>query len=175
MMAASVDAVEVAVTGKSWMGRRTGSISSMMQEALTGAHDEIQITAYSISENAQDFLDALEKILLKGIRVLLVVNRLQGQPDFVKEKLYELNDRFRQELVLKDFAPKSMSEDLHAKLIVIDHTTALVGSANLTWKGMILNHEIMVRISGRKAWEIGNLVDRLAASRETKTVSKRNR
>jgi phosphatidylserine/phosphatidylglycerophosphate/cardiolipin synthase-like enzyme len=166
------DSFDVAVTGKCWMGERVGSISTMVQEALSKAQNEILITAYSISENAHDFLDALEKILIRGIRVLLIINRFQKQPNFVRKKLLELNERFKKELILKDFNPKNESEDLHAKLLVIDHTVALIGSANITWKGMILNHEIMVKVTGRSGWQIGNLIDKLSRSTDTKLIQK---
>jgi phosphatidylserine/phosphatidylglycerophosphate/cardiolipin synthase-like enzyme len=166
------DSFDVSVTGKCWMGERIGSISAMVQEALSKAQNEIQITAYSISDNAIDFFYVLEKILSRRIRVLLIVNRFQNQSYFVKKKLLELNNRFKKELILKDFAPVNEAEDLHAKLVVIDHTVALIGSANLTWKGMILNHEIMVKVTGRSGWQIGNLIDKLSHSKDTKLIQK---
>ena len=165
------DSFEIAVTGKSWMGKGTGSISTMIGDSLEKASDEIQIASYAITENSIDLLDLLTALLAREIRIMLVVNRLDKQPPKVRKKLLEMNKTF-DNFILKDFVPASTSEDLHAKLIVIDRSLALVGSANLTWKGMVLNHEIMVRISGEGAGQIAKLVDRLARSSDARTVSK---
>jgi len=166
--------IQVAVTGKSWMGKGVGSIWTMIEDSMSKATDEILIAAYSISENSMELVDLIEEALVKGIRVLLVINRLNGQPDIIRERLFKLNNRFK-EFILKDFSPENTSEDLHAKLIIIDHSVALVGSANLTWKGMVLNHELMVRLTGKPAGNVGRLVDRLSASDDAKTVRKRPR
>lgn len=92
-----------------------------------------------------------------------LINRFSSQPESVQERLLKLADKYRN-LVLRDFNPDDNREDLHAKLIVIDHSTALVGSANLTWKGMVMNHELMVKLSGKSANAIGELLDRLSKS-----------
>ena len=165
--------IDIAVTGRTWLGKGVGSIWTMIEDSISAANDEMLVTAYSISENSMELIDLTEKALLKGIRVTLIVNRFDNQSYAVKEKLRRLNNRFR-EFILKDFSPESTSEDLHAKLIVIDHSVALIGSANLTWKGMVVNHELMVRIKGIHACEIGNLVDRLLASDDAKTIEKRS-
>jgi phosphatidylserine/phosphatidylglycerophosphate/cardiolipin synthase-like enzyme len=165
---------EIAVTGRAWMGKGVGSIWTMIEENVLQATDEILSAAYAISKNSPELFDLIEKVLVKGIRVVLIVNRFGSQPDIVRERLLGLNKRFK-DFILKDFSPQSTSEDLHAKLLVIDHSVALVGSANLTWKGMILNHELMVRISGKSASEIGKLVDRLSASEDTRPMEKTSR
>jgi len=59
---------------------------------------------------------------------------------------------------------------LHAKLIVVDRSIALVGSSNLSWKGLILNHELAVLIEGPTAAKVGNLIDVLAKDTRTKPV-----
>src|SRR5688500_11307159 len=87
MMASVEDFLEIAVTGKSWMGRGTGSISAMIDETVSKASKEIQVAAYSMSENSMDLLDLLETTLARRIRVLLLVNRLQSQPDKVRYRL----------------------------------------------------------------------------------------
>lgn len=60
-----------------------------------------------------------------------------------------------------DFRPEHRFEDLHAKIIVVDREDALVGSANLTWKGLVGNHELAIVISGKTASSIGTLLDKL--------------
>ncbi len=59
------------------------------------------------------------------------------------------------------FCPDRVTEDLHAKVIVVDHNAALVGSANMTWKGLVGNHELAVLVSGEVASRVGMLLDKL--------------
>lgn len=81
-----------------------------------------------------------------------------------------LKKKHKKKFILKDFNPQDRREDLHAKLIIIDHKVALVGSANPTWKGLIVNHELMIRIKVRHASQIGDLVDDLSCYPETRII-----
>jgi len=163
----------IAATGSAWTGKGVRSIWSLIRESFISAKREIIIAAYSLSESP-DFYKILDDCLIRGIRILLIVNRFDFQPAGVKNSLISLGNKYNN-FILKDFNPADRREDLHAKIVVIDHSVALIGSANPTWKGMIMNHEIMVRISGRRAAEIAELVDRLSACFETKAVPVRLR
>lgn len=154
---------EIAVTGNRWMGKGTGSIWTLVREAFSKATNEIQIATYSITESSGEFFDLLDDALARRTRITMIINRFSSQPESVQERLLKLADKYRN-LVLRDFNPDDNREDLHAKLIVIDHSTALVGSANLTWKGMVMNHELMIKLSGKSANAIGELLDRLSKS-----------
>jgi len=50
---------------------------------------------------------------------------------------------------------------MHGKAVVADRTDALVGSANFTGSGLGRNLEIGVHVTGRRAGEICELVERL--------------
>jgi len=54
--------------------------------------------------------------------------------------------------------------DLHAKVIVIDRRLALVGSSNLSRRGLLTNHELALVVEGPAVAEIGRAMDRLLAS-----------
>ena len=56
---------------------------------------------------------------------------------------------------------KSESKYLHAKLVVVDRKTALVGSANISKSALVSNYEIMLKVSGRAATEISLMLDNL--------------
>lgn len=160
-MAAGTE-LEIAVTGTSWIGQGIGSIWSLVRESFSNAINEIQIAAYSLGENPNDLISLLDDVLVRGIRVTIIVNRFSEQHERVRNRLRSLMGKY-QHLIIKDFSPSDRREDLHAKLIVIDHSVALVGSANLTWKGMVMNHELAVRLSGPAAYSIGELLDRISA------------
>lgn len=164
--------LEVAVSGSAWLGKGDISIWTMIEECFGAAAEEISIAAYSVSENSYMIFDLIEKALQKGLRVLILINRLDSQPAVVKSRLILLNDNFLN-LTLLNFEPGNHAEDLHAKLIVIDRSTALLGSANLTWKGLVNNHEIMLRVGGNTAWKIASLLDHLSSNTSAKLVNKK--
>jgi len=143
------------------MGRGVGSVQSVIEELLSRANSEIQIAIYEMTAGAEDFLDRLATCLARGIRVMMIVNRYDDKPAFIREKLKSLAGKFPQFEILK-FQPEIESEDLHAKILVVDRQDALVGSANLTWKGLVGNHELAVAISGPTASKIAELVDKLS-------------
>ncbi|MDG7000298.1 MAG: phospholipase D family protein [Nitrososphaerota archaeon] len=152
---------EIAVTGNSWIGRGIGSIRTMVRESFASASQDIRLAAYSVNENPEELVRLLENQLIRGVRILLVINRFESQPNQAKKQLRELARR-NSNFIIKDFNPRDHREDLHAKLIVIDREIAIVGSANLTWKGLVMNHELMVRLHGKLAEKIAELIDRLA-------------
>ena len=51
---------------------------------------------------------------------------------------------------------------LHAKLTVIDGTTALIGSANISKGAMESNYEIMLKVKGQVAADISEMLSRLS-------------
>jgi phosphatidylserine/phosphatidylglycerophosphate/cardiolipin synthase-like enzyme len=159
---------EVAVTGDFWLGRGLRSIWTLVRDCISKAESEIQIAAYAIGENSDEyeFFELLRGVLARGIRVLMIVNRFSNQRGSVRDALLELAGKYPS-FALKSFNPRDKREDLHAKLIVVDHTIALVGSANLSFKGMVANHEVMVKLSGKTAYSVGELLDRLSANSET--------
>jgi len=159
------DEIQIAVTGDKWMGKGIGSISTLIQETLEKDINEIQIVTYSVSENSTEFFEHLDNLLVRKTKVMMIVNRFSKQPAEVQKILLDLVGNY-DNFILKDFNPEDRREDLHAKLIVIDHSIALVGSANLTWKGMVSNHEIMVKLTGNTASVVGDLVDRLSRNCE---------
>jgi len=169
MTETNINKVKVVVTGLAWMGRGVRSIDSVIEEMLTDASDEIQIAIYKITEGARDFIQLITNCLNRGIRVTLIVNRFVEQPEEIQVVIAQLVRQFLH-FELLEFHPKDRMEDLHAKLIVVDRSKALVGSSNLSWKGLILNHELAVLVEGAAAAKIANLIDTLATDKRTRPV-----
>lgn len=169
MNEASADKVTIVVTGLAWMGRGIRSIDSTIEEMLSNATDEIQIAAYVVTSGAEDFVRLLSKCLTRGVRVTLVVNRFGQQPKKMQNMIMDLLHQFPH-ISLFEFSPNATNEDLHAKIIVVDRTKALIGSSNLSWRGLILNHEIAVMVDGPSAARIGSLVDLLSRDKRTKAI-----
>jgi len=161
--------VGIVVTGLAWMGRGTRSVQSAIENMLTNASDEIQIAAYMITRGAKELLKLIQNSLYRGVRVTLIVNRLATQPKEIQAQIKDMTQQF-QHFILLDFNPKKAEEDLHAKIVVVDRSTALVGSPNLSWRGLVLNHELAVVITGPAAAKIGSLLDALGRDTRTSVV-----
>lgn len=169
MNKANINKVTIVVTGLAWMERGIRSTYSIVEDMLANASDEIQVATYMITEGAMDFIQLLTNCLNKGVRVTLVVNRFSKQPQKIQTAISQLARDFLH-FDLFEFCPKDKMEDLHAKLIVVDRSKALVGSSNLSWKGLIMNHELAVLVEGPVAARIGRLVDALAKDTRTRPV-----
>ena len=165
----SPQALKIAVTGTAWMGGGVGSVQSAIEELLSQADEEILIAIYEITEGANEFLDKVRACLARGIRVTFIINRYDDKPLLIRNKLESLKNLFPYFEVL-NFIPESGSDDLHAKLIVVDRSCALVGSANLTWNGLIGNHELAVVVYGAVASKIAELFDKLSQDRHITRV-----
>ena len=164
------DKVTIAVTGLAWMGQGIRSINSILEETLPQSNDEVQIVAYRITRGATGFLDSITKCLNRGVKVNLIINRFDKQPIETKKRLLRLVSQFNH-FSLFDFSPENVEEDLHAKLIVFDRSKALIGSSNITWRGLVLNHELGVIVEGQSASKIGGLIDSLTRDPRTKKVT----
>ena len=163
--------VTVVVTGLAWMGNGVRSINSLIEEKLPQAQNEIQVVAYRITKGSGEFLDWIVDCLNRGLRVTLVINRLEKQSLLIKNKLLKLVKTYSY-FSLLDFSPENYLEDLHAKIIVIDRSKALIGSSNITWKGLVLNHELGVFIDGPAAAKISSAIDLLGRDQRTKVITR---
>jgi len=156
------DRVRVLVTGTAWLGGGTGAIESELNHLFREARQEVMLSAYAIGSSLDLLFDWLEGALARGVDVKLVVNGLQAQPADVGSRLRGLADAYPH-MHLYDFVPGT-DADLHAKVVVADRKKALVGSSNLSRRGLLTNHELAVLVEGPTAAEIGRVLDRLLAN-----------
>ena len=146
--------VSVVVTGTAWMGSGIGSIESALERLLREAEHEIALTVYAIGSGADLLLDWLEAALARGVQVKLVVNRLRSQPPDVTIRLRQFATMYPH-LLFYDFAPESET-DLHAKVVVVDRRLALVGSSNLSRRGLLSNQTTPCLRAPRTALRAGS-------------------
>ena len=158
------ESIRVVVSGSAWMGSGLGSIESALYRLFAQANDEVIVVAYAISSATTMLFQQLAELLQRGIRVRLLINRFPSQPPGAQQHLRELYQHFSHLLQIISFTPRSDEADLHAKLVVVDRRYALVGSANLSLRGLMDNHELGVVIEGAGAAEIARAVDLLLAS-----------
>jgi cardiolipin synthase len=157
--------VSVAVTGLTWMGSGIGFIETAIEKLFREAREEITLTAYTITGGADILLDWMEVALDRGVLVSIIANRLEGQSAEARTRLRGFASRYPH-FRLCDFARDPVF-DLHAKVIIVDRRTALVGSSNLSRRGLLNNHELAVLGEGLAAADIARAFDLLLAAAVT--------
>jgi cardiolipin synthase len=165
-----LDRVSLAVTGLAWLGSGIPSVEQEMTTLVKGARREIALCAYSITAGALTLLREIRDVVSQGVTATLIVNAFNRQPAdvqmYLRDAARALPDRWK----LLDFAPTSGTAELHAKILAVDRTVALVGSANLSFHGMVSNHEMALVVRGPTAEDIAVRIDRLAQGTSVRTV-----
>ncbi len=151
--------VNVVVTGTEWMGSGVGSIETVIADLFKTVISELHISAYAISNSSDLFFEWLEKALQRGVKVKILINRLDEQPFEVRGRLKNLLIKYPH-FFLYEFK-STENVDLHAKVIAIDHKKALVGSSNLSKRGLITNFEMGLLVEGPVADTITNTLEKL--------------
>ena len=152
--------IQILATGPELVREGLRAIESVMQEIILGASKEIQIVGYVFTPQASQILALVRQAAEKGISVTFVVNNLDSQNEKVKLELLQLRKSYPRVRVV-DFHDKE-GRQLHAKVVVADRRSAVIGSANFSWGGMVANYEIGVLIVGDAAWKLAQVIDRLA-------------
>jgi cardiolipin synthase len=160
--------VEIAATGLAWVGGGVRSIDGVLCDLIRKATETLDLTAYSITDGASRVFDEIENRLVAGVKVRIVIDNL-GDPKkaAARERLADLQTKFPSKFVVWDYPKADQNEmaGLHAKLIIADRRTALIGSANLSFLGLAASHELSVCIEGDAASAIALCFDQLVVSR----------
>lgn len=153
---------QVVVTGLAWMGSGIGSIESAIERIFGEAEHEILITSYSISNASDHILDWLETSLAHGVLIRLIINKIGNQPAAIVDRLVNFSNSYSH-FYLYTFEGDE-EQDLHAKVIVTDRKLGIVGSSNLSRRGLLTNHELAILVEGKAAEQIAAAIDRLLVS-----------
>lgn len=144
---------QVLVTGRLWLGADGArSIGSVLGEIIESAAQEVLIVAYRLTIAVPDFVKAVERALARGCYVRLLLDR--STTDSAEDEYLERLLRHYPTFAVWDFRESTGAYQhcsLHAKMVVVDRSVAIVGSANFSKNGMVENHEMALRVSGRAA------------------------
>lgn len=157
----------ISASGKLWIGADVSKISRTVFDLLSQAKTSIQISAFSLGEKndaTQTFFKIIHEQLSAGRYVQFIVNNFHGPTigKFSKEQINSLKQF--QNFDFFDFCGHDKYGALHAKIIVIDRTIALIGSPNISSNAMNHNYEIMLNIGGDDVAKIANLLDMLTVA-----------
>jgi phosphatidylserine/phosphatidylglycerophosphate/cardiolipin synthase-like enzyme len=164
-LADKTDRVSLAVTGLGWLGAGVPAVERTLTDLLDAAEHEILLTVYSMTPGTGRVWDAIEKALATGIRCTLIANRLHEQHPDLRSLFLGLARKYPTSLRIYTFTGTDDKDALHAKLVIVDRRVALVGSANLTFHGMVSAHELAIVVRGPTVDAIAGRVDLLLRSR----------
>jgi phosphatidylserine/phosphatidylglycerophosphate/cardiolipin synthase-like enzyme len=163
-LADRTDRVSLAVTGLGWLGAGVPAVERTLTDLLDAASHEILLTVYSMTPGTGRVWDAIEKALATGIRCTLIANRLDEQHPDLRALFLELARRHPVTLRIYTFTGADDRDALHAKLVIVDRQVALVGSANLTFHGLVSAHELAIVVRGPTVEQIASRFDLLLRS-----------
>ncbi len=158
------DVVRVVATGIEWLGGGIAAVERTMVDLIAGATREVVLTAYSMTLGSERVWDEIERAIATGIRTTLVIDRHDDQDADARALVSRLASRYAPTLQVYDFVPADDRDGLHAKVLVVDREAALIGSANLSHRGLVSAHELSVVIEGPTAGLIVEQVERLVRS-----------
>jgi phosphatidylserine/phosphatidylglycerophosphate/cardiolipin synthase-like enzyme len=163
-IAERVDKVSIVATGIEWLGGGVAAVERTMTQLVSRAERELILTAYAVTSGSERVWEQIERALETGVRCTLIVDRLTEQRDEVQALLRRLAKGHAAALRTYDFVAADEREGLHAKVLIVDRRVALIGSANLSHRGMVSAHELAVVIEGPTAELMAEQVERLLRS-----------
>ena len=153
--------IKVAVTGPELMIRGTRGFETLLEEIISSAQEEIILFAYLITDAALHITELLKEAIERGVKVSVVVNSDENIDESVKRHFKKIQQRYPHHFRMICFREKT-GANLHAKVVIVDRKRVLIGSANLSWGGMVGNYELGVLIEdGEIAWLIARMADRI--------------
>lgn len=147
--------IKVVASGKKWIGSGIISTSTVIEDLITQSKTSILITSYVLSD--YQIINLIKNSLEKGVTIEL----------FIYES--SLSDKIYKEIMMldKEFIGLSIylspeEEFLHAKVLISDKKEVLIGSANLSNKGLTTNYELGVLIKNPDiAYDIEKVIKKI--------------
>lgn len=159
-------------SGRSWVGFHAIDLAELFFDELKLANKSIQISSFSTGYKSpimEKFFAILEEQLENPpMRISIIINddkKDRTVTPYARKKLKALQNRFPDQFFPQYFEQsvvKNTNKILHAKITVIDGTTALIGSANLSKGALESNYEIMLKISGQAAADMSKMLSFLS-------------
>lgn len=132
-----------------------------IQNLIENAEKSILITSYSMSDYFDEQIDSLIKKIKSGVYVRFFANQIDPHSGY--DKLFKCRSNYLK--IYNYVNTEDSMAALHAKVICVDGTKALITSANLSYHGQRGNIEIGSLIESAKiVGQITDLFDKLIDS-----------
>ena len=168
------DIKAIGASGRVWMGFHSLDIADLLFSELEKAQKSIQISSFSTG-NENDVMNRFfnllrEKLDEPKMKISLIINddgKKNSETAFARKKIQELKYDYPEKIFPQFFKQTkigNLHKILHAKLVVIDGVTALIGSANLSKGALESNYEIMLKVTGDVAVNLSKMLSELSSA-----------
>lgn len=162
---------EIAVSGDWGIGDATSS-RDLFYRTLRNTKQQAQISTYSLgsdNEEVNEFFDIVELLLINQRNITLIVNddgKKNGScSEHAKKKIARLIKKFPGKFIGRYFY-STKNKILHAKIMVVDKKTALIGSANISRGALLSNYEVMIKIGNPASTKLSHMLESLSKQLE---------
>jgi cardiolipin synthase len=148
--------MSLVASGDKWIGQGVKPFQMAIDDMIGEASHHLALTVFTVTD--VKIVHEIEKALSRGVSVEIF--HCETDPSIDKEAVAYLMrlKETHQNLVIHVIS----DHRLHAKVVVADSNTVLIGSANLTYSAMLDNYELGVLINdGRTAHDVLGLLGRL--------------
>ena len=160
--------IESIAASGSWSRGYVGDIRELFFNTLKHVESNVKITTYSLGRDnneVNEFFDILEDLVKSQREVRIIVND-DGKKDgtcslHAKKKISSLAKKYPEKFFHQYFN-STRTKILHAKLIIVDNKTALVGSANISRNALVSNYEIMLKVGEPAAATFSLMFDKFS-------------
>ena len=169
----------IGTSGSVWAGFRSVNIKDLFFDTMKSATTSVQISSYAMgkkNEEMKEFFSIIEGLLESPhMKINIIVND-DGRGStsrYAMGRLDRLAKKYPEQFFPQLFESKpdaGLGKILHAKLTVVDGTTALVGSANISKSALESNYEIMLKVTGPIAADISSMLAMLSNKLREKRV-----
>ena len=166
------DVEAIGVSGRVWAGFHAVNLAGMLFDEIRRANRSIQICSFATGHKSpiMEKLFAILEEQLKNppMKISVIINdNPMGKTvtPYVRRQIETLQARFPDQFFPQYFeqsATDGPNRILHAKITVIDGSTALIGSANLSKGALESNYEVMLKVSGQVAADLSHMLSRLS-------------
>lgn len=133
----------------------TQSTVVVIKSLIAKANESILLTGYSISPFIKEILELIKVKSEAGLHVEVFVDCNKSSLFLIH--YFSQNKTDNVKIYILDKTKVDDRTALHAKLLVIDKTTALISSANLSENGFMKNIEVGAVVTGEKVSRIHEL------------------
>lgn len=161
----------IGTSGSGWAGFRSVNIKDLFFDTLKSATGSVQISSYAMgkkNEEMREFFSIIEGLLESPHMKINIIANDDGRGStsrYAKGCLHRLEKKYPGQFFPQLFESNpsaGLGKILHAKLTVVDGTTALVGSANISKSALESNYEVMLKVTGDAAADISAMLARLS-------------
>ena len=170
---------KIGTSGSTWAGFKSVNIKDLFFDTLRSATHTVQISSYAMGKKnneMNEFFSIIDGLLESShVKINIIVNdHGRGSTSrYAKGRLDRLAKKYPEQFFPQLFESKpdaGLGKILHAKLTVVDGTTALVGSANISKSALESNYEFMLKVTGPVAVDISAMLAKLSDKLREKRV-----